>query len=63
MQIRDRESQDETWPRRTPGPPPKRYSFLDARVRLAIAQSQIESEREPDDRIEELGEPVNEQGD
>jgi hypothetical protein len=57
MQIRDRELNEETWPRRTPGPP--KYRFIDPKVKLAIVRSQMTKEVAEDEVIEDLGDPVN----
>lgn len=57
MQIRDRESSDETWPRKTPGAP-KRRPLLDPRIKAVIESSRA-VQPFPEERIEELGEPVN----
>jgi hypothetical protein len=62
MQIRDRELNEETWPRRTPGPP--KYRFIDPKLKLAIVRSQMASAQmanapAADEVIEELGDPVS----
>ena len=57
MQIRDRELNEETWPRRTPGPP--KYRFIDPKIKLAIARAQMTKDAATDEVIEELGDPVD----
>jgi hypothetical protein len=61
MQIRDREQNEETWPRRTPGPP--KYRFIDPKVKLAIVRSQMANKPAAEDVIEELGDPVSDSED
>jgi hypothetical protein len=63
MQIRDREQNEETWPRRTPGPPT--YRYIDPKVKLAIARSQSTPEllANADEVIEDLGDPMSDSDD
>jgi hypothetical protein len=59
MQIRDREQNEETWPRRTPGAP--KYRYIDPKVKLAIARSQRTADllANADEVIEDLGDPLS----
>ena len=58
MQIRDRESSDETWPRKSNSP---RTTFkLVPVIRTPSSNSPSAAERIGDEDIEDLGEPVEE---
>jgi hypothetical protein len=62
VQIRDSESYEETWPRKTDGVR-KGYQLTEPGAKPAPVRPQRISERETEEAIEELGEPVNDLGD
>jgi len=60
MQIRDGESCEETWPRKTASLR-KTYKLEDPAGKAAPGKTPRTAERNGEEVIEELGEPVNEQ--